>query len=77
MKKKKVIIFTGGTGRFVSEFKKIKNNFKVYYPSKRKVDILKFHSIIRFIKEKNLTILFIALVYLDLCLFTIKKLIKV
>ena len=53
MKKKKVIIFTGGTGRFVSEFKKIKNNFKVYYPSKRKVDILKFHSIIRFIKEKK------------------------
>ena len=53
MKKKKVIIFTGGTGRFVSEFKKIKNNFKVYYPSKRKVDILKFHSITKFIKEKK------------------------
>mgnify|MGYP001174999545 FL=1 len=53
MKKKKVIIFTGGTGRFASEFKKIKNNFKVYYPSKSKVDILKLHSIIKFIKEKK------------------------
>ena len=53
MKKKKVIIFTGGTGRFASEFKKIKNNFRVYYPSKSKVDILKLHSIIKFIKEKK------------------------
>ena len=31
----KRIIFTGGNGRFASEFKKKKNKFKVYYPSKK------------------------------------------
>ena len=50
---RKKIIFTGGTGRFAREFKKIKNNFKVFYPNKNQLNILKFNSIINFIKKKK------------------------
>ncbi|MDB4339852.1 sugar nucleotide-binding protein [Pelagibacteraceae bacterium] len=50
---RKKIIFTGGTGRFASEFKKIKNNFTVFYPNKKQLNILKFSSIISFIKKKK------------------------
>ena len=50
---KKKIIFTGGTGRFVTEFKKVKSNFKVFYPDKKQLNILKINSIINYIKKKK------------------------
>ena len=49
----KKIIFTGGNGRFASEFKKKKNKFKVYYPSKNQLNILNLKSIINYIKQKK------------------------
>ena len=52
MKKKlKKIIFTGGTGRFANVFKSIKNNYKIYYPSKKELNILDKPSIIKYIKR--------------------------
>ena len=45
----KKIVFTGGTGRFAKEFKKIKNKFKVYFPDKKKLDIENFNSIKKFL----------------------------
>ena len=38
---KKKIVVTGGTGRFAYELKKVKNKYKVLYPSKSVLDILK------------------------------------
>ena len=45
----KKIVFTGGSGRFAKEFKKIKNKFKVYFPDKKKLNIENFNSIKKFL----------------------------
>tara|TARA_B100001741_G_scaffold301307_1_gene289383 strand:- start:1521 stop:2234 length:714 start_codon:yes stop_codon:yes gene_type:complete len=47
----KKIIFTGGSGRFGSKFKKIKNKFKIYFPDKKKLNITKINSIRKFLKK--------------------------
>ena len=48
---KKKIIFTGGSGRFGRVFKLNKNKFKIYYPSKKELDILSQKSISNYIKK--------------------------
>ena len=49
----KKIIFTGGTGRFAKEFKKRKNKFKVFYPSKKQLNILNIKTIVNYIRKKK------------------------
>ena len=41
----KKIVFTGGSGRFAVEFKKIKSKFKIYFPNKKKLNIENLTSI--------------------------------
>ena len=47
---KKKIVITGGTGRFATELKKIKNKYNLIFPSKKELNILKINSIYKFIK---------------------------
>ena len=47
----KKIIITGGNGRFASELKKIKTNYKLIFLTKNKLDILKPKSITNAIKK--------------------------
>ena len=47
----KKIVFTGGTGRFASEFKKIKSKFKIYFPNKKELNIENLNSIEVFLKR--------------------------
>ncbi len=47
----KKIIFTGGTGRFASVFRKFKSNYKIYYPSKKILNINNFDSIKRYLNK--------------------------
>ena len=47
----KKIIFTGGSGRFGEVFKKLKNNFKIFYPTKKSLNILNLNSIENYIKK--------------------------
>ena len=54
---KNKIIITGGTGRFGKELKKIKNKYRLIFPSKKKLNILNFtHSkkYIKLVKPKYL-----------------------
>ena len=53
----KIIAITGGHGRFAQTLRKIGMNFKVYYPSKKKLNILNFNSIVNFIKKKKINYL--------------------
>ena len=47
----KKIIFTGGTGRFASVFRKFKANYKIYYPSKKILNINNFDSIKKYLNK--------------------------
>jgi dTDP-4-dehydrorhamnose reductase len=47
----KKIVFTGGTGRFAGEFKKIKSKFMIYFPDKKKLNIENLNSIEKFLKK--------------------------
>ena len=47
------IIITGGSGRFGSELKKIKNKYKIYFPKKNNLNILNLKSISTYIKRKK------------------------
>ena len=47
----KKIVFTGGSGRFAREFKKIKSKFKIYFPNKKKLNIENLNSIKRYLKK--------------------------
>jgi len=49
----KKIVFTGGSGRFGEIFKKTKNRYKIYYPSKKELNILRKDSIKKYIKAKK------------------------
>ena len=49
--KKKKIIMTGGSGRFAQIFKKIKNKNKIFFPSKKTLDITNINSIQRYVKK--------------------------
>ena len=45
------IVITGGTGRFGQELKKIKNKYKLFFPQKSKLNILKTSSIKKYLKK--------------------------
>ena len=47
------IVITGGTGRFALELKKIKSSYKLFFPQKKKLNILKSKSILNYLKLKK------------------------
>ena len=49
----KRIVITGGTGRFGLELKKTKNKYKIFFPSKKKLNILKKKSKFNYLKSKK------------------------
>ena len=50
---KNKIVITGGSGRFGSELKKIKNKYKLLFPNKRKLNILNSNSIKKYLKTQK------------------------
>ena len=48
---KKRIVITGGTGRLGNELKKVKTNYKLFFPTKKKLDILKINTVKNFLKK--------------------------
>jgi len=50
---KKKIVVTGGSGRFASELKKIKTNYKVIYPSKKHLDITSYEKTKNYLKKNK------------------------
>ena len=42
---KQKIVVTGGSGRFGTELKKVKNKYNLLYPSKTKLNVLNFNNI--------------------------------
>jgi dTDP-4-dehydrorhamnose reductase len=50
---KKRILVTGGSGRFGTVLKKLKTNYKFFFPNKKTLDITKFRSIQKYIKFKK------------------------
>ena len=49
---KNKIVITGGSGRFGSKLKKIKNKFKLIFPNKRELNILNLKSIKKYLEIK-------------------------
>ena len=49
----KKIVVTGGSGRFGEHLKKIKSSYKLFFPDKKELDILKLKSIETYLKRKN------------------------
>ena len=49
--KKKKIVFTGGTGRFVKVFRKIPIKEKVFFPKKKELNIENLNSIKKYLKK--------------------------
>ena len=47
----KKIVFTGGSGRFAQVFKKINKQEKIYFPSKKEMNIENFFSIKKYLKK--------------------------
>ena len=47
------VVITGGTGRFGTELKKVKNKFNLFFPKKRELNILKISSIEKYLKTKK------------------------
>ena len=47
------IVVTGGTGRFAFELKKIKNKYKLFFPKKNELNILKTKSIKSYLKSRK------------------------
>ena len=54
---KKIIVFTGGTGRFGSILKKSNLNHKVYFPTKKELDITNIKSIEKYLNKTKPKIL--------------------
>ena len=54
---KKKIVFTGGNGRFAEEIKKIKNQYEVFYPSKKELNILNVKTIKNYLQKTRPEIL--------------------
>ena len=50
---KNKIVVTGGSGRFGSELKKIKNKYKLLFLNKRKLNILNPKSIKKYLKSQK------------------------
>ena len=51
---KNKIAITGGSGRFGSELKKIKNKYNLLYPNKTKLNILNLNNIKKYLKKEFL-----------------------
>ena len=49
----KKIVFTGGSGRFATVFKKIKHKYKIEYPSKKQLNIENFYSVLKYLEKKK------------------------
>ena len=47
------IVITGGSGRFGKELKKIRTNYKVFYPSSKSLDVTNEKSIRHYLKRKR------------------------
>ena len=50
---KNKIVITGGSGRFGSELKKIKNKYKLLFPNKRRLNILNSKNIEKYLKAQK------------------------
>ena len=50
---KNKIVITGGSGRFGSELKKIKNRYKLIFPNKRELNILVLKSVENYLKKSK------------------------
>jgi len=50
---KNKIVVTGGTGRFGTELKKSKENYKIIFPKKKELNILNIKSIIKYLKSQR------------------------
>jgi len=50
---KNTVVVTGGAGRFGNELKKTKSKYKMIFPSKKKMDILKISTINTYLKSKK------------------------
>ena len=50
---KNKIVITGGSGRFGSELKKIKNKYRLLFPNKRKLNILNLKTIKKYLKAQK------------------------
>ena len=50
---KNKIVITGGSGRFGSKLKKIKNKFKLIFPNKKELNILNLKSIKKYLEIKK------------------------
>ena len=48
------IVITGGTGRFGLELKKMKSRYKLFFPKKNELNILKIKSIRNYLKLKKI-----------------------
>jgi len=55
----KKIVISGGSGRFGSYLKKIKTKHKLFFPSKRELNILNEKSIYKYLNKKKPKFLFI------------------
>ncbi len=51
--KNKTIVITGGTGRFGSILKKTKTKHKIYYPTRKELNITKVSSINKYLSKKR------------------------
>ena len=49
----KNIVFTGGSGRFAREFRKLKHKYKIDYPSKKELNIESLNSILKYLNKKK------------------------
>ena len=47
------IVITGGSGRFGSKLRKIKNKYALFFPNKRELNILNFSSIKKYLKRQK------------------------
>ena len=50
---KNKIVITGGSGRFGSKLKKIKNKYKLLFPSKQKLNILNLKNIKKYLRSQK------------------------
>jgi len=50
---KKTIIVTGGSGRFGVKLKEIRTKYLIFFPEKKELDIIKYKSIFKYLKEKK------------------------
>jgi len=50
---KKTIVITGGSGRFGIKLKKIRTKYLIFFPKKKELDIIKYKSILKYLKKKK------------------------